>query len=201
MPIPKTRAELRASVCTEYGKLAGELDAAGPRAGSIPCVDDWTIKDLLAVRTWWTESVVAWVAAGRRGEMPKTPAEGYRWNETPRLNADIVRRSRRQSYRSIRDRLQLGYEQVLRTIDDLGDRELLQAGVFEEWVHHSVHYYDFDNRYFRYIKRHHMYHHSPKGYDQGYGLSNGFWDVILGTRYPAAIRARLHAPRGRRRRG
>ena len=131
MPIPRSRAELRESVCTEFDKLTRELDAAGPRAGGLPCVDSWTIKDLLAVRSWWTESVVAWVAAGRRGEVPRTPATGYRWNETPRLNDDIVRRSKRQSYRSIRERLQRGYEQVLQTIDDLDDRELLDKGVFE----------------------------------------------------------------------
>ena len=130
MPIPKSRADLRESVQTTYVKLAAELDVAGPRAGSLPCVDDWTIKDLLAVRLWWTEQVVAWIEAGRRGETPVTPAEGYRWKETPRLNADIVRRSRRQSYRSIREQLQRGYEQVVSTIDELNDRELLDVGVF-----------------------------------------------------------------------
>ena len=115
---------------TTYTKLAADLEAAGPRAGSIHCVDDWSIKDLLAVRVWWTESVVAWITAGRRGEVPITPAEGYRWKETPRLNADIVRQAKRQSYRSIRSRLERGYEQVLRTIDELDDRELLDVGIF-----------------------------------------------------------------------
>lgn len=131
MPIPKSRAELRESVRTTFAKLQGELAAAGPRAGSLPCVDDWTIKDLLAVRLWWTEHVVTWIEAGRRGEIPITPAEGYGWRETPILNADIVRRSRRRSYRSICERLEQGYGQVLRTIDSLDDRELLDVGAFE----------------------------------------------------------------------
>ena len=130
MPIPKSRAELRDSVCDTFGKLCVELDDAGPRVGSIPCVADWTVKDLLAVRVWWAENVVAWIEAGRRGETPITPAEGYRWNETPRLNADIVRRSKRQSYRSIRERLERSYRQVLRIIDALDDRELLDVGAF-----------------------------------------------------------------------
>ena len=130
MPIPNSRAELRDSVCDSFDKLRIELDGAGPRAGGIPCVDDWTVKDLLAVRVWWTENVVAWIEAGRRGETPVTPAEGYGWNETPRLNADIVRRSKRQSYRSILERLERGYRQVLRVIDVLDDRELLDVGAF-----------------------------------------------------------------------
>jgi len=76
---------------------------------------------------------------------------------------------------------------------------ITHAGIFEEWVHHSVHYYHFNNLYFRYIKRHHMFHHSPKGDDLGFGLTNGFWDMVYGTRIPDDVRAALYAPLRRRR--
>lgn len=69
---------------------------------------------------------------------------------------------------------------------------LLQAYVVEEWVHHSVHYYDFDNSYFRYIRRHHLYHHSPRGEQVAYGLTNGFWDIVFGTRIDAGTRRALY---------
>jgi len=80
---------------------------------------------------------------------------------------------------------------------------MLQAYVAEEWVHHSVHFYQFDNLYFRYIKRHHLYHHSPKGMGIAFGLTNGFWDVVYDTRIPPDIRHALYAPlhRERLRRG
>ena len=70
---------------------------------------------------------------------------------------------------------------------------LVFAYVCEEWVHHSVHFYQFDNRYFRYIRRHHLYHHSPKGMEVGFGLTNGFWDIVWDTRIPAEERAALYA--------
>lgn len=130
MAIPATRAELRDLTCSTFEKLRAELEAAGPRAGSLSCVDGWSVKDLLAVRAWWTERVIDWVEAGLRGEVPVTPKEGYRWKDTPRLNADIVRAARRESYRSVRARLELGFERVIRTIDTLGDSELLEASVF-----------------------------------------------------------------------
>ncbi len=130
MPIPKTRADLVEQVDTSFEKLCDDLDAAGPRAGGWPCVDDWTVQELLAVRVWWTESVVDWIEAGRRGERPETPAPGYRWSETPRLNADVVERARRVSYRVLRDRLEAGYARVRTTIDALDDRELLEPSVF-----------------------------------------------------------------------
>ncbi|MCP4663183.1 MAG: ClbS/DfsB family four-helix bundle protein [bacterium] len=130
MPIPNTRAELTDLVHSTFEKLRVELEAAGSRVGSLHCVDDWSVKDLLAVRAWWTENVIDWIEAGRRGETPITPAEGYRWNETPRLNADVVKAARRESYRCVRARLARGFERVVRTIETLDDRELLGVGVF-----------------------------------------------------------------------
>jgi sterol desaturase/sphingolipid hydroxylase (fatty acid hydroxylase superfamily) len=75
---------------------------------------------------------------------------------------------------------------------------MLQSYVVEEWVHHSVHFYHFQNPYFRYIKRHHLYHHSPMGAEVGYGLTNGVWDIVFSTRIAAEQRRRLYAPTGER---
>jgi len=69
---------------------------------------------------------------------------------------------------------------------------VVQSYVAEEWIHHSVHFYNFRSPYFRYIKRHHFYHHSPKGMEEGYGLTNGFWDIVFKTRYPATVREALY---------
>jgi sterol desaturase/sphingolipid hydroxylase (fatty acid hydroxylase superfamily) len=60
---------------------------------------------------------------------------------------------------------------------------VVQSYVVEEWVHHSVHFYDFKNPYFKYIKRYHLYHHGPKGMDAGFGLTSGIWDAIFKTRF------------------
>ena len=70
---------------------------------------------------------------------------------------------------------------------------LMLAYISEEWVHHSVHFYHFRNRYFRYIRRHHLYHHSPIGSEVGYGLTSGFWDVVWKTRIPEADRRALYS--------
>jgi hypothetical protein len=131
VPIPKSRVELTDLVTTSFEKLRGELDGLDAGLADTPCVDDWTVRDLLAVRAWWTESVVAWIEAGRHGESPVTPAEGYRWHETPRLNAMIVREARDQSYRTIRRRLERGQARALALIGELDDRELLEVGAFE----------------------------------------------------------------------
>jgi 4-hydroxysphinganine ceramide fatty acyl 2-hydroxylase len=74
----------------------------------------------------------------------------------------------------------------------------VQAYIVEEWVHHSVHFCEFRGRYFRYIKRHHLYHHSPKGSAVAYGLSNGLWDVAYDTRISPDMRRALYGPLKRR---
>jgi sterol desaturase/sphingolipid hydroxylase (fatty acid hydroxylase superfamily) len=76
---------------------------------------------------------------------------------------------------------------------------LLLCYVGEEWVHYTVHFHRFRWKYFDYIRRHHMYHHSRRGAEVGYGLTSGLWDLLVGTRIPADDRKLLYArgPRDR----
>lgn len=69
---------------------------------------------------------------------------------------------------------------------------IAQSYVIEEWVHYSVHFEQYKSRYFRYIKKHHLYHHSPRGVELGFGLTNGLWDIVFDTRLPEDARALLY---------
>jgi hypothetical protein len=64
---------------------------------------------------------------------------------------------------------------------------LVQSYVIEEWVHHCVHYYNFNSRYFRYIRRHHLYHHSRHGGRVAFGLTSDVWDMAWGTPMDRAV--------------
>ncbi len=72
---------------------------------------------------------------------------------------------------------------------------VLVSYVIEEWVHYSVHFHSFHGFYFDYIRRHHLYHHSPRGRALAFGLSNGIWDVALDTRIPRRDRRLLYERR------
>ena len=69
---------------------------------------------------------------------------------------------------------------------------VVQSYVGEEWLHYFLHFGKFRNRYFRHLKRYHLYHHSPKGIDRGFGVTNGFWDIWFKTRYSPEVRWALH---------
>jgi len=132
MPIPETREELVAAVRSAFDRLLDELErAGGSEIAALRCVDDWTVKDVLAVRAWWTTSVIQWVEAGERGEVLDLPAAGYTWRETPRLNRDIVERAATESYEKVLDRLERGQRRVLATIDRLDDGDLLEPHRFD----------------------------------------------------------------------
>lgn len=128
--IPRTREDLLQDLDRAFSKLQATLDEAGPRAGALKCVDTWSLKDLLAVRVWWVESIGDWIEAGRRGDALDLPAPGFAWRETPRLNGEIVRRSQRDSLRSLRSRLEQAVTRVRGHVDGLTDQQLLQPGVF-----------------------------------------------------------------------
>jgi|SRR5579862_7524554 sterol desaturase/sphingolipid hydroxylase (fatty acid hydroxylase superfamily) len=70
---------------------------------------------------------------------------------------------------------------------------LIQFYILEEWVHHSVHFCHFDSRYFIYIRKHHLFHHSMRGSEVAYGLTSGLWDAVLETRIPGADRKALYS--------
>lgn len=129
--IPKNRADLIRLIETHFSKLQAELKKIDESDARRMCDEDFSIKDILAVRLWWTRAVMGWVEAGRKGDVPVVPAEGYNWRETPALNKSIAVRSRDQPYERICEDLSDEQERLLRLIGSLSDQELTEPGIFE----------------------------------------------------------------------
>jgi hypothetical protein len=67
-----------------------------------------------------------------------------------------------------------------------------QSYIAEEWIHHATHFSNFKDPYFRYMKKHHLYHHTSHGMTRGFGTSSGILDFIFRTRFPENVRQRLY---------
>lgn len=130
MPIPKTRDELLNLIEMEFKKLDIELRNVDTQLANEICVDDWTIKDLLAVRLWWTKNVLNWVEKGKRGVALVLPTIGFSWKETPRLNREIISNASDRSFISIVTALRRQHSRLLIVIESLSDIELLEVGIF-----------------------------------------------------------------------
>lgn len=68
---------------------------------------------------------------------------------------------------------------------------VVQSYVGEEWLHYALHFSNSRFPLFRRLKKYHLYHHSPKGIDQGYGITTPFWDGVFDTRFPLDVRKSL----------
>lgn len=66
-----------------------------------------------------------------------------------------------------------------------------QGYVAEHWLHHAMHFCNFNNGYFRAVKRYHLYHHSPRGIERGFGVSSWFWDIVFKTEFPRVVQTAL----------
>lgn len=129
--IPKSRDDLIYLVETRFSKLKSELEQVSEQRSTLMCDEDFSIKDVLAVRLWWTRAVMEWIAAGRAGKAPVTPAEGYTWRETPALNKSIAAKSRKRRFAKICGDLAREQKRILRLIDSLSAEELTEPGYFE----------------------------------------------------------------------
>jgi sterol desaturase/sphingolipid hydroxylase (fatty acid hydroxylase superfamily) len=68
---------------------------------------------------------------------------------------------------------------------------VVQSYVAEEWLHYFLHFSNSRFPLFRRLKKYHLYHHSPRGIDKGYGITTRFWDGVFDTRFPQSVRQSL----------
>ena len=132
MSVPSSRNELFEQLEKSFNKLKLELNKMDDALANEICVDNWTIKDLIAVRLWWTRKVVFWIYSWKDNESPPLPAEGYTWRETPQLNNDIVKKSKSLKINEIFYQLLSGYSEVTQLITKLSDDELMKVGIFKQ---------------------------------------------------------------------
>ena len=88
MPAATCRADLRAVTIKEYDKLA-QLIAPLSKTQATATHDESTIKDVIGHRAHWITLFLGWYADGQAGKPVFFPAEGYKWNDLKRYNADL----------------------------------------------------------------------------------------------------------------
>jgi hypothetical protein len=100
--------------------------------------DGWTLSDLVAHLAEWQRLFLAWYEDGSRGAVPRMPAPGYTWRETPRLNRAIAEKHRRRSAAAVRSDFDSGYRRITQIVQTLAPEQLLQAGHFEWTGEHPL---------------------------------------------------------------
>ena len=83
-----TKAQLLDITNKEYAKLRTLIDSIGD-ASALAKSDDTSIKDIIGHRAHWITLFLGWYQDGQADKPVFFPAEGYKWNDLKRYNADV----------------------------------------------------------------------------------------------------------------
>jgi hypothetical protein len=89
MPLPKTKALLIADAEKERDALGTMLGGLTREQLLWQGAYGWSAKDFVVHLAEWERLFFGWYEAGRRGENPPVPAEGYTWATEAALNQAI----------------------------------------------------------------------------------------------------------------
>lgn len=128
--IPTCRSDLLLLINKHYSKLSDELKSLETKHALLACEKDFSIKDIIAIRLWWTLAVIRWIEQGKKGEEPDIPAKGYSLQKMQPLHEMIARESQQTVMHSLIADLQNAVERLVATIDSLSDDELTIVGQF-----------------------------------------------------------------------
>jgi uncharacterized protein (TIGR03083 family) len=115
----------------QYDALAALLDTLTPDQMTDPgTVGDWSVKDVLAHLTAWSRMFLGWYEAGKRGEQPVTPAEGYNWQQIPALNQRIYEQHRDRPLADTLADFRAAHAAAMSAIESMSDEEMFTPKVY-----------------------------------------------------------------------
>ena len=117
------KADLIAITEKEWAKLTKVLDQVSPDI-ALKKIDDVSIKDTVGHRAHWIDLFLGWFHDGQAGKEVHIPAEGYKWNELKRYNADLRERQADLSWDDARTQLVENADALLQFLHNQTDMDL-----------------------------------------------------------------------------
>ncbi|MDO6589384.1 DfsB family protein [Loktanella sp. D2R18] len=118
----------------KLSKLVGAIDAnMAMRKGD----EDTSIKDVIAHRAHWISLFLGWYANGQAGKAVFFPAEGYKWNDLKRYNADLRQRQSDLDWSGAKSALVSRYDDLIVFITSKSEAELYggpMKGANNKWT-------------------------------------------------------------------
>lgn len=120
----QSKPELLEITHKEFAKLARLIETIDADTAMDKREDDTSIKDVIAHRAHWIDLFLGWHADGLAGKTVYFPAEGYKWNDLKRYNADLRNRQSNMDWPEAIALLQRNYRKLFEFIEGHTDREL-----------------------------------------------------------------------------
>lgn len=120
----QNKKELLATTTREFEKLAALIAPLEADVAMEKDEEDTSIKDVVAHRAHWIELFLGWNADGLAGKTVHFPAEGYKWNELKRYNADLRQAQAGLDWAGASVLLTANYAKLMAFIEGCTDAEL-----------------------------------------------------------------------------
>ncbi len=122
--VATSKAELLEVARKEFDKLRKLIDGVDEAVALVKDDDDTSIKDLIGHRAHWIDLFLGWYADGQAGRPVHFPAEGYKWNDLKRYNAELRVRQADMNWRDARNALQDAWRRLTDFIEAHSEDEL-----------------------------------------------------------------------------
>jgi len=137
MPAAANKSDLLDVTHKEFEKLQAQLDAVPEGLKLYSDGEDTTLKDIIGHRAHWIQLFLGWYANGQAGETVFFPAEGYKWNDLKRYNADLRVAQADLDWNRARLMLAQNHSQLVGWIDAHSDQDLYggpMKGANNKWT-------------------------------------------------------------------
>lgn len=120
----QSKTELLEVTHKEFAKLAKLIETIDVKTAMDKREESTLIKDVVAHRAHWIELFMGWHADGLAGKAVYFPAEGYKWNDLKRYNADLRNSQSNMDWQEAIALLQVSYGKLVKFIENHTDEQL-----------------------------------------------------------------------------
>lgn len=131
MSKPKTKSEVLSEMRAERGALDALVAITPPEKLVQPgALGSWSVKDTLLHLAEWEQMCLGWYRAGKAGQTPVTPAEGYNWRQLDALNQAIYEKYRDLPLEDALARCRFSYQEFLSAVEGMSEAEAETPGFY-----------------------------------------------------------------------
>lgn len=130
------KAELLDVTHKEFAKLSALISSIDHQQAKA-AIDGVSIKDVVGHRAHWIDLFLGWYQDGLAGKPVFFPAQGYKWNELTRYNADLRQAQSGLDWQDVRNLLAKNHNQLTVLIERLSDHDLYggpMKGANNKWT-------------------------------------------------------------------
>lgn len=120
----------------EYQKLTKLIDQVDDEK-AMHKADEVSIKDVIGHRAHWIEMFMGWYEDGVAGKPVSFPAEGYKWSDLKRYNANLRKQQEGLDWKGAKAMLDASYRRLSTFLDNLPEEELYggpMKGANNKWT-------------------------------------------------------------------